>query len=75
MDQRPNGGWGMVQIRGAQHFTWTLDEAVEALLASLRARGVVVGEVERAHLVMQHETQAVSLLVIHPIEAEPGGLN
>lgn len=66
----------MVDVRSAQHFTFTLAEAIDALVMKLRASGVVVRPVERAHLTVDNTTSTVQLLVINPITSGgDGGAN
>lgn len=62
----------MAEIRSAQHFTFALTEAVEALVTQLRSRGARVGLIERAHLNFIAENQTVQLLIINPVSEGDG---
>ncbi len=57
----------MADVRSAQHFTFALSEAVDALVAHLRARGVTVGLIEQVRLDIDPQAQTVRLLIINPI--------
>ena len=65
----------MADVRSAQHFTFSVNEAVDVLLTSLRVRGVTVRPLERANIVIDQATNTVQLLIINPIttESEGGG--
>jgi hypothetical protein len=64
----------VAEVRGAQHFTFTLSEAVDALVAKLRADGVVVGPIGNVQLNIVQANSTVQLLIVHPIasKAEDG---
>lgn len=63
----------MADVRGAQYFTFSVMEAVEVLLDSLRARGVAIKPVERANIMIDQATNTVQLLIINPIVAGEEG--
>jgi hypothetical protein len=63
----------MADVRSAQHFTFSLQEAVEALVAQLRSRGVRVGLIEQATLNINGQNNTVQLLLINPVSEPPTG--
>jgi hypothetical protein len=63
----------MADVRSAQHFTFSVNEAVDVLLTSLRVRGVKVGTLERANIVIDQATNTVQLFVINPITVDSDG--
>jgi hypothetical protein len=63
----------MADVRNAQHFTFSVNEAVDVLLTTLRVRGVKVGTLERANIVIDQATNTVQLFVINPISMDNEG--